>query len=68
MDKQKKQLKRTFLRSDLALKVIMDRRTVGSCNLRRNLGSRLHDVINSKRQTVIYSIKDALKEKIWKLS
>ena len=50
---------RRFLRSDLALKVITDRRTDESCNLKRNLGFRLHDMINTKEQTVINSIKDA---------
>ena len=47
------------MRIDLALKVIMDCRTDESCNLKRNLGFRLHDVINTKEQTVINSIKDA---------
>ena len=47
------------MRSDLALKIIMDGRTDESCNLKRNLGFRLHDVINTKEQTVINSIKDA---------
>ena len=47
------------MRSDLALKIIMDCRTDESCNLKRNLGFRLHDVINTKEQTVINSIKDA---------
>ena len=37
----------------------MDCRTDESCNLKRNLGFRLHDVINTKEQTVINSIKDA---------
>ena len=36
----------------------MDCRTVKSCNLKRNLGSTLHDVINTKEQTAINSIKD----------
>ena len=45
--------------SNFALKVIMDCRTDESCNLKRNLGFRLHDVINTKEQTVINSIKDA---------
>ena len=36
----------------------MDCRTDESCNLKRNLGFRLHDVINTKEQTVINSIKD----------
>ena len=35
VDKPKKQSKRSFLRSDLALKVIMDCRTDVSCNLKR---------------------------------
>ena len=47
------------MHSDLALKVIIDCRTDESCNLKRNLGFRLHDVINTKEQTVINSIKDA---------
>ena len=34
-------------------------RTDESCNLKRNLGFTLHDVINTKKQTVINSIKDA---------
>ena len=37
----------------------MDCRTNESCNLKRNLGFTLHDVINTKEQTVINSIKDA---------
>ena len=59
VDKVKKQANRRFLRSDLALKVIMDCRTDQSCNLNRNLGFRLHDGINTKEQTVINLIKDA---------
>ena len=43
----------------MALKVIMDCRTDESSNLKRNLGFRLHDMINTKEQTVINSIKDA---------
>ena len=58
-DKPKKEPNRRFLGSDLALKVIMDCRTDESCNLKRNLGFRLHDVINTKEQTVLKSIKDA---------
>ena len=58
VDKQIKQPSRRFLRSNLALKVIMDCRTNESCNLQRNLGFRLHDVINTKEQTVINSIED----------
>ena len=37
----------------------MDCRTDKSCNLKRNLGFTLRDVINTKEQTVINSIKDA---------
>ena len=36
----------------------MDCRTDESCNLKRNLGFTLHDVINTKEQTVIDLIKD----------
>ena len=39
-----------------------------SCNLKRNLGFQLHDVINTKEQTVLESIKMHLKEKICKRS
>ena len=59
VDKPKKQPNRRFLCSNFALKVIMDCRTDESCNLKRNLGFRLHDVINTKEQTVLKSIKDA---------
>ena len=37
----------------------MDCKTDESCNLKRNLGFKLHDVINTKEQTIINSIKDA---------
>ena len=46
-----------FLRTALALKVIMDCRTDKSCNLKKNLGLRLHDVINTKEQAVLKLIK-----------
>ena len=59
VDKPKKQPNRRFLRSDLALKVIMDCRIDESCNLKRNLEFRLHNVINAKEQTVLKLIKDA---------
>ena len=36
----------------------MDRTTNESCNLKRNLGFKLHDVINTKEQSVLKSIKD----------
>ena len=54
-----KQSHRRFIHVDLALKVIMDCRTDESCKFKRNLGFTLHDVINTKEQTVINSIKDA---------
>ena len=51
VDNSKKQQSRRFLRSDLALKVIIDCRTGESCNPKINLGFRLH-VINTKERTV----------------
>ena len=59
MNEPKYQPNRRFLCSDLALKVIMGCRTDESCNLKRNLGFKLHDVINTKKQTVLESIKNA---------
>ena len=59
VDKPIKQPNRRFLRIDLPLKTIKDCRTVESCSLKRNLGFNLHDVINTKEQTVLKSIKDA---------
>ena len=37
----------------------MNSRTDESCKLKRNLDFTLHDVINTKEQTVINSVKDA---------
>ena len=55
-----KQPYRRFIRNDLMdCKIIMDCRANESCNLARNLGFTLHDVINTKEQTIINSIKDA---------
>ena len=59
IDDSIKQSNRRFIRNDLALKIIMDCKTDESCNLKRNLGFKLHDVINTKEQTLINSIKDA---------
>ena len=59
VDEPIKQPYRRFLRIDLALKITMDCRTDESCNLIRNLGFTSHDVINSKEQTIINSIKNA---------
>ena len=36
----------------------MNSRTDESCNLKKNLGFTLHDVINTKEQTIINSMKD----------
>ena len=36
----------------------MDCRTDKSCSLKKNLGFKLHDVINTKEQTITNSIKD----------
>ena len=52
VNRLKKRPKRRFLRSDLELKVIMDCGTDESNNLKRNLAFRLHNVINTKEQTV----------------
>ena len=59
VDESIKQPYRRFLHRDLALKIIMNCRTDESCNLKKNLGFTLHDVINAKEQTIINSIKDA---------
>ena len=59
VDEPIKQRNRKFLRFNLALKIIMDCRTDESWSLKRNLGFNLHDVINTKEQTVLRSIKDA---------
>ena len=58
-----KQSHRRFLHNDLALKIITNCRTEQSCNHKRNLGFRLHDVINTKEQSVLNSIKDAFEGK-----
>ena len=52
VNRPKKQPNRGFLRGDLALKVMMDCRTDESWIFKRNLGFRLHDVINNKEQAV----------------
>ena len=59
VNEPKYQPNRRFLRRDLALKVIIGCITDESCNLKRNLGFKLHDVINTKEQTVLESIKNA---------
>ena len=52
---------RRFIHVDLALKIIMNYSTDESCKFKRNLGFTLHDVINTKEQKVINSIKDTFK-------
>ena len=60
IDESTKQSHIKFIRNDLALKILMDCGTDESCNLKRKLRFTLHDVLNTKEQTVINSIKDAL--------
>ena len=57
VDKPIKQLNRIFLHNDLALKIIIDCRTDKSCSLKKKLGFKLHDLINTKEQTIINLIK-----------
>ena len=59
VDEPIKQPNRRFLRTDLTLKITMDCRADELCSLKRNLGFNFHDVINTKEQTVLRSIKDA---------
>ena len=59
LDDPIKQPNKRFLCVDLALQTIMDYRADESCILKRSLGLNLHDVINTKEQTVSRSIKDA---------
>ena len=54
-----KQSHRRFIHVDLAFKVIKNCKTDESCTFKENLGFTLHDVINTKEQSVIKSIKDA---------
>ena len=58
VNKPIKQSDRRFLDNDLALRIIMDCRTDKSCSLKKDFGFKLHDVINTKEQTIINSIKD----------
>ena len=47
-----------YAHEGLIIPVIMYCRTRESCKFKRNLGFKLHDVINCKEQTVLESIKD----------
>ena len=57
MDKPIKQPNRKFLHLNLELEIIMSCRTDKSCSLKKKLGFKLYDVINTKEQTIINSIK-----------
>ena len=48
-----------FIHVDLAFKVITNCKTDESCAFKENLGFKLHDVINTKEQSVTSAIKDA---------
>ena len=56
VNKPIKQSDSRFLYIDFA--IIMDCRIDKSCSLKKTLGFKLHDVINTKEQTIINSIKD----------
>ena len=58
LNESEKQSHRRFIHVNLTLKVILDCRTVESCAFKKKLGFTLHDVINTKEQSVINAIKD----------
>ena len=58
VNKPIKQSERRFLHIDLALKITIDCRTDKSCSFEKILGFKLYDVISTKNQTIIHSIKD----------
>ena len=57
------QLCRKFLQKKLAVTVIADCRTTEFYKRKRKLGFNLHDVIKTKKQTLLESIKYAFEEK-----
>ena len=59
VDKPIKQPNKRFLHIHLALKLIMNCKTDKSCSLKKNLGFKLNDVINTKEQAIINPIKNA---------
>ena len=59
---------RRFIHIDLASKIIMDCRTDESCNQKRNLGFTLYDMINTREQTVINSIKNAFEGELYAIT
>ena len=58
VNKPVKQSDRRFSHINLALNIIMDCRTNKSCSFFKKVGFKLYDVINTKKQTIINSIKD----------
>ena len=58
VNKPIKQSDRRLLHIDLALNLIMDCRADKSCSFLKTLGFKLYDVINTKEQTIINSIKN----------
>ena len=63
LNESEKQSHRRFIHVKLALKVILDCRTIEPCTFFKKLGFTLHDVINTKEQSVISAIKDAFEGK-----
>ena len=59
LNESTKQPNRRFIHVDLALKIITDCWTDELCKFKKNRGFDLYDVINTKEQTVMNSIKDA---------
>ena len=51
-----------YTHEGLIIPLIMHCRTPESCKFKRSLGFKLHDVINSKEETLLESIKDAFEE------
>ena len=47
-----------FIHVDLAFKVIKNCKTHESCAFKKNLGFTLHDVLNTKEESVINAVKD----------
>ena len=58
LNESTKQPNRRFVHVDLELKKIMDCRTDESCKFKKKLRFKIYDVINTKEQTVISTIKD----------
>ena len=59
VDNPKTQPNKIFLHKDLELKVTMDCRTVDPCKFKRKLGLNILEVISSKQQTLLGTIKDS---------